>query len=122
MSEDETKNTTEDDFVEEPHIMTSEEILSKHWKLVVGSAFYFFGVELCFNILLLHTIIYTAATGHDPIDFEGDAKMDVLHDDLHPVLHHYSDCLLVLARSDPYRSLVIRLPFADLAASSLSLR
>jgi len=34
LSEDETKNTTEDDFVEEPHIMTSEEILSKHWKLV----------------------------------------------------------------------------------------
>ena len=115
MSEDETKNTTEDDFVEEPHIMTSEEILSKHWKLVVSSVFYCFGIELCFNK------IYTA-TGHDPIDFEGDAEMDVLHDDLHPVLHHHPDCLLVLARSDPYRSLVIRLPFADLAASSLSLR
>ena len=115
MSEDETKNSTVDDFVEEPHIMTSEEILSKHWKLVVGSVFCFFGI-LCL------TFIYIAATGHDPIDFEGDAKMDVLHDDLHPVLHHHSDSLLVLARSDPYRSPVIRLPFADLAASSLSLR
>ena len=70
---------------------------------------------VCFNK------IYTA-TGHDPIDFEGDAEMDVLHDDLHPVLYYHPDCLLVLARADPYRSLVIRLPFADLAASSLSLR
>ena len=41
LSEDETKeeNADEaDDFVEEPHIMMSEEILSKHWKLVVRSS------------------------------------------------------------------------------------
>jgi len=34
LSEDVGPEAEQDDFVEDPHIMTSEEILNKHWKLV----------------------------------------------------------------------------------------
>ena len=36
LSEDVGPEAEQDDFVEDPHIMTSEEILNKHWKLVVS--------------------------------------------------------------------------------------